>query len=343
MTPQEVPMSDRLANIPTHFRKSLRTMGLAATMFALNVPVVRAQIPELPPSHSVVPVLYATGFEFAEGPAFNKKGDLFVVNYRGKGKIGRIERDGTASVFVDLNAKLPVEGKFSQANGLKVDRDGSLLAADSFAPRVLRIAADGSSVELLCDQCDGQPFRGVNDVCLDRAGHIYFSDPVGSGHDNPIGCIYRFDPATHLVTRLIEGLAFPNGLAVTPDQRHLCFAESQEYRVWIYDIVEGGLAHGRVLISFPRQDEGEFKGGQAEPDGMIFDQQGRLYVAMYGGGVVNVIDVDAGKLTRQFEAGGQNATNCHFFDRQLYVTTADKEAVFRLDLGVNGFDYNAAP
>ena len=38
---------------------------------------------ELPPSCAVKPELYATGIEWAEGPAFDRHGDLFVVNYRG--------------------------------------------------------------------------------------------------------------------------------------------------------------------------------------------------------------------------------------------------------------------
>ena len=58
-------------------------------------------------SHSVKPELYATGFEFAEGPALDDAGNLFVVNYRGLGKIGRIAPDGTASVYCDLRQSAP--------------------------------------------------------------------------------------------------------------------------------------------------------------------------------------------------------------------------------------------
>jgi hypothetical protein len=41
---------------------------------------------------------------------------------------------------------------------------------------------------------------------------------------------------------------------------------------------------------------------------------------------------------RQYDAGGKQATNCHFHGGFLYVTVADREAVFRLRLGVEGFD-----
>lgn len=295
---------------------------------------------ELPPSYGVQPELYATGFEFAEGPAFDRDGNLFVVNYRGNGNIGRIAKDGTASVWCVLDALTPLEGRRSQANGLKVDSEGRLVAADAGGGRLLRIAADGKSGEVLADRWNGTRFNSINDVALDTKGNIYFSDPGGSNAENPIGAVYRFDIHTNAITQLAANLAFPNGLAVTVDQQHLCVAESSRYRVLIYDLIEGRAENERVLIDFPQQDEGNIRGGPFDPDGMIVDEAGRLYVAMWVGGVVNVVDVPTGKLVRQYDAGGLKATNCHFHDGYLYTTVAAKEAVFRLKLGVNGFPYN---
>jgi hypothetical protein len=50
---------------------------------ALTLSVYGNEMAELPPSDTVKPELYATGIEWAEGPAFDRHGDLFVVNYRG--------------------------------------------------------------------------------------------------------------------------------------------------------------------------------------------------------------------------------------------------------------------
>ena len=61
---------------------------------------------------------------------------------------------------------------------------------------------------------------------------------------------------------------------------------------------------------------------------------------MWTGGVVNVVEVPSGELLRQYRVGGDKVTNCHFYGTCLYTTVAGKEAVFRLDLGVYGFDYN---
>jgi sugar lactone lactonase YvrE len=296
---------------------------------------------DLPASHSVKPELYATGFEFAEGPTFDKTGNLFVVNYRGNGNIGRIAPDGTASVFCDLRKLSPVQGKMPQANGLKVDNQGRLLATDAGAGRLLRISTDGKTVEVLADRCEGQPFNSLNDLGLDTQGNIYFSDPGDSDAEKLTGSIYRYDNTTKKVTRLATSLAYPNGIGVSPDQKHLCLAESQKFRMLIYDLAtDGTVSNERVLIDFPRMTEGNIVGGKHDPDGLVFDAKGRLYVGMWTAGVINVVEVPSGKLLRQYDAGGSQATNCHFHGPYLYTTVAAKEAVFRLKLGVDGFNYN---
>lgn len=326
--------------------RHIRSGFLGVLALVLCVAATRADESneDLPPSHSVVPRLYATGFEFAEGPALDRDGNLYVVNYRGNGNIGRITPDGTASVFCDLRKLAPAGDRMPQANGLKVDRQGRLVASDAGAGRLLRISADGTLVEVLATEYNGEPLRSVNDVALDLAGNIYFSDPGGSNAENPIGSIYRYDVATGAVKRLDTGLAFPNGLGVTPDQRYLCVAESQRFRLLIYELAsDGSVGERRVLIDFPQETVGQIVGGPHDPDGLVFDARGRLYVGMWTGGVINVVEVPSGRLLRQYDAGGSRATNCHFHGGYLYTTVAAKEAVFRLKLGIEGFDYNARP
>jgi sugar lactone lactonase YvrE len=296
---------------------------------------------DLPAPGEVTPELYATGFEFAEGPALDAPGNLYVVNYRGNGNIGRITPEGTASVFCDLRQLLPDEGQEPRANGLKVDTQGRLIAADAGVGRLLRISADGSNVEVLADRCDGKHFHLINDVALDLAGNIYCTDPGGSSVENPIGSVYRYDIKTSRVSQLDTGLASPNGIGVTPDQKRLCVSDSLARCIWIYDLTrEGAVANRRVLIDFPKVEG--IRGTEFIPDGLVFDAAGRLYVGMWTDGVINVVCTASGKLIRQYDAGGSQATNCHFHGGYLYTTVAAKEAVFRLKLGVEGFDYNGS-
>jgi sugar lactone lactonase YvrE len=296
---------------------------------------------ELPPTSSVTPELYATGFAFAEGPTFDLQGNLYAVNYRELGTIGMVTPDGTASIWCDLNKASPVEGRKVQANGLKIDSEGRLIVADAGGGRVLRISPDGRQVEVLADRCEGVRFNSINDVALDRLGNIFFTDPGTSSAENPVGAVYRYDIGTKKTMRLAAGLAYPNGIGVTPDQQHLCVAESDRYRLLIFplDAAAGQVGDPRVLIDFPQETRDGIQGGKFAPDGFVFDALGRLFVAMWVGGVINVVEVPSGTLVRQYDAGGTQATNCHFHGTYLYTTVAAKEAVFRLKLGVEGHEY----
>ena len=86
--------------------------------------------------------------------------------------------------------------------------------------------------------------------------------------------------------------------------------------------------------------------GKYEPQGMIFDAQQRLFVAMKSSGLINVIsgvDQAKPKIFRQYQAGGEDVTNCHFNNGYLYTSIKSKEAVFRLKLNVSGYPYTLNP
>jgi gluconolactonase len=132
--------------------------------------------PDFPKEMTPYPVV--ADIAFAEGPIFDQKGNLYFVNYIRNGTIGRKTPDGTVSVWCETGG---------QANGLKVDGDGYIIAADQKGRRILRIHPDGKRIAVLADSYQGERFLGPNDVCLDLAGNIYFSDPTGSTREKHIG------------------------------------------------------------------------------------------------------------------------------------------------------------
>lgn len=279
-----------------------------------------AEAPPLPDKVEPYPVV--ADIAFAEGPIFDQAGNLYFVNYQVLGTLGRRTPDGTVSIWVHTGG---------QANGLKVDAAGKIIAADYGGKRILRIHPLTRQIETLTESCDGQAYKGPNDVCLDLAGNIYFTDPTGSGKDHPIGAVYRIavagDGAVEKVTRIAEGLAFPNGLAVSPDQQRLYVAESATNRLLCWDLrPDGSLASKRVIIEFPTPTL----------DGIMFDEYGRLWIARWTSKTVDVMDVEQGKLLKSYPAGGDQVTNLCWWGTSLYVTVAGQHSIHRLEVGVRG-------
>ncbi len=280
----------------------------------------------LPSPDFIKPELYCTGFAFAEGPAIDREGNLYVVNYREWGTIGKITPDGSASILVDLRKQLSSEnGHNPSCNGLKIDDDGNIIGAETGTSQIIRIARDGKKVEVLVREVNGERLQGLNDVALDPKGNIFFSNP---GKKN----VYRWNKSDGSVDRLNPEPIGSNGIGITPDGKHLITADSDGRQLMILDMVDGKGTNPRVLLKMP--------GEKQVPDGFVFDEFGRLYLGTWTGGVVHVIEVPTGKILATYDAGGSQATNVHFFNGDLYVTAAAKEAVFRLPLGIKGWRYS---
>jgi gluconolactonase len=270
--------------------------------------------------------LLVRGISFAEGPTFDSKGNLFFVNYQGNGNIGRRTHAGAVEVWLRLpDAPAGPNGKPRRAFpfGLKADRQDRLIATDYGGRRLLRISP-AKQVETLADSYQGQPLNNPNDVCLDRAGNIYFTDPQGEEKAS-VGTIYRYSTAGDL-TRLHTGLKYPNGLVVAPDQKTLYVAETWTRSVVAFDLAQDGtLSRQRLLHRFPTPTV----------DGLAMDEHGRIWVARLENKTVDVLSPD-GKLLASYPAGGDRVTNLAWWGKSLFVTVAGAGAIFQLDVGVRG-------
>jgi gluconolactonase len=297
-----------------HLSVSLAALGLCACALGSA-----AEPPPLP--DKVEPYQVIADIAFAEGPIFDRQGNLYFVNYHALGTIGRRTPDGTVSVWIHTGG---------QANGSKVDGAGNIILADYGGRRILRVHPITRAIEVLTSHCDGRPYRGPNDVCLDLKGNIYFTDPEGSSKESPIGAVYRIairpDGSVENVARIAEGLAFPNGLAVSPDRTKLYVAESDTNRLLCWDLrPDGTLAGRRTIIEFPTPTL----------DGIMFDEFSRLWIARWTSKTVDVVDVAKGKLLKSYPAGGDQVTNLCWWDTSLYVTVAGQHSIHRLDVGVH--------
>jgi sugar lactone lactonase YvrE len=135
-----------------------------------------------------------------------------------------------------------------------------------------------------------------NEIVVDGRGNVYLNN---IGFDFPGG---QFAPgAIALVTpdgvirQVADGLAFPNGMAVTPDNRTLIVAESYASRLTAFDIeADGSLSGRRVWAEIP----------DSAPDGSCLDAEGAVWYGdvpnrrcvrvREGGEVLQSIDLDRG-------------------------------------------------
>lgn len=234
----------------------------------------------------------------------------------------RVQEQGPVKVF-DLNP-----------SGACV-RDGEdLLLCETSLKSLLNVSADGK-VSVLADQFEGQPLNSLNDVTIDAQGRIYWTDPVGSSREKPIGKVLRLTP-DGTVSVVIEGLAFPAGVEVDPTGKTLMVVESQTHKILKYSIPEDGSPFG---MGTPIYDVGGSGG-----DGCAFDASGNLWIADFhqketGRGRLTVISGE-GALIGHVAIPAKVVSNVAFggakFD-EVFCTTAEPPGVFRVQAGTAGF------
>lgn len=238
-----------------------------------------------------------------EGPAVDRAGNLYAVNYERQHTIGVVTPDGETEVFVELP-----EG--STGNGIRFNSEGTMLVADYTGHNVLEMDMESREVSVYAHESRmNQP----NDLAIGANDLVYASDPNWS---DSTGQLWRvnLDGST---TLLESGMGTTNGIEVSPDEQTLYVNESVQRNVWAYDLSEGGqISNKRLFIEFP--DHGL--------DGMRSDVKGNLYITRHGKGTVAKVSPE-GEVLREIELTGENPTNLAFGGeegRQVYVTVADR-------------------
>ena len=124
--------------------------------------------------------------------------------------------------------------------------DGQLLVVAGPEQRLLRQEPDGS----LVDHADLTSLPGgLNEIVIDGRGTIYVNGGADFYPDEGVapGFIAAITPDGS-VRQVADGIAFPNGMAVTDDNSTLIIAESFASKLTAFDITDdGGLANRRTF------------------------------------------------------------------------------------------------
>jgi len=265
----------------------------------------------------------AEGLKFAEGPAWSNRGVLYVSNCYGDW-IMQVKNSS-----VDTFVTTPTSpDSFENTNGLTIGRDGSLYACDFGKGAILRFSPTKECV-VYASGFDGKRFNRPNDLAFNIKGNLYFTDPNKYDKEDRDGCIYRVDNKTKEVTKVHDGLAFPNGIAFSADGQYLYVCESAMNRIIKFPVNDdGSLDDYTVFINLPGDD----------PDGIAFDMQGNLYAAHFGTGKVHIIN-PAGEVVSEIETPGTKTTNVEFGGldmKTLFITEAETNAVYKIRVEIPG-------
>ena len=245
-----------------------------------------------------------------EGPAVDKTGNLFAVNYNHQGTIGQVTPDGKAEVFIELP-----DG--SIGNGIRFDSHGNMLIADYTRHNVLRVDMRTRLVTVFAHESSmTQP----NDIAIDSNDRVYASDPVFKADK---GRIWKAE--TYGKVTLLDSMQGPaNGIEISPDEKTLYV--NAVPKVWAYELLPSGIIGKKhLLIEFP----------EYSMDGMRCDIRGNLYIARFGKGTVVKVSPD-GKVIQEIILHGKRPTNLAFGGkdgRTVYVTIQDHGNIesFRAD------------
>lgn len=247
-----------------------------------------------------------------EGPACDRQGNIYAVNFGAQGTIGRVNPDGVGEVFV----RLP-EG--SVGNGIRFDQTGTMFIADYPMHNMLKVDMKSKAISVHGHESTmNQP----NDLTIAPDGTLYASDPNWKEKKGQIWRI-KTDGSIDLVA---PNMGTTNGIEVSPDGKQLYVNESVQRNIWVFDVTsDGALNNKRLLKQFP--DHGF--------DGMRCDVDGRLYVTRYGKGTVAVLTPE-GKVEREIDILGKRPSNLCFGGpdgRTVYVTEVEHTRLvqFRVD------------
>lgn len=277
------------------------------------------------PVHATIEVV-ASGFQWAEGPAWSTREGCLYFSDTKQNKIYCWHPQDGLSVFLSPSGYTG-RGEYSDepgSNGLLINARGELVACEHGDRRMTRMPLNGGGKFTLADRWEGKRFNSPNDVCEHSSGAYFFTDPpygLADKEKDPSREIdafgvYRVDTSGK-VTQIISDLKRPNGITLSPDEKTLYVAQSDDSEPYLmaYPLQpDGSVGKGRIFYDLAPLIK---QGLPRAPDGIRTDASGHVYAA--GGGGFLIINPQ-GKLLGRLELPTATS-NCTFgSDGYLYLT-----------------------
>jgi gluconolactonase len=277
----------------------------------------QAQVPMVPGAELQ---LVAADYKFTEGPAADEKGDVYFTDQPNDRILKWTAADNKVETFLQPAGR---------SNGLYVDREGKLIACADENGQLLRIDPATKERVTLLECYDGKLFNGPNDVWVDPAGGMYFTDPFykrdyWKGREMPEQekqRLYHLPKDAKVPVVVDDSLVQPNGIIGSPDGKWLYVADIGDQKTYQYEIAaDGSLVKRRIFC-------------EMGSDGMTLDGEGNLYLTGKG---VTVFDRGGRKLgtVEVPESWTANVTFGGVRMKTLFITAMD--SIYTLEMAVQG-------
>lgn len=286
----------------------------------------------------------ADGLRWAEGPAWMADGYLLFSDVPAN-VVYKWSRENSLETFLDpsgYDGPSPEIFREPGMNGIVPGGPGRAFAAVHGQRAIVELDLASGDKTVLADRYAGKAFNSPNDLVRASDGSIYFTDPtfgLAGMNDSPLrelefAGVFRLAPEG-VVTLIDDSLSFPNGIALSPDERTLYVSVAdQKNAVWLaYDLSETGEASNRRV--FYDATARIAAGARGLPDGMAVAKSGEIFATGPGG-----LYIFASETTPpQVLPLAANAANCTFGEdgSTLFVTAHDR--VLRLRTKVTGKDF----
>lgn len=273
---------------------------------------------------------------FLEGPAYGPDGNVYFTemffgteNPARDSKVWKMDPQHNFSVLMH---------PANVVNGLMFRINGDLIGCQMFGHQVIQIAPDGSIAKVIAAEYNGKRLDGPNDLVIDRKGGIYITDPRYSPEDTWVQdteAVYYLSPDGSALTRIIDDIAKPNGILLSPDEKTLFVNNTAGNLIYAFDVQPDGMIANKrdfAKLEVPANAPPE-EAESSLADGMCIDEQGNIYCTTnLGIQVVNKNGEHLGIIELP-----ELAANITFGDsdrKALYI--AGRTALYRLQANVPG-------
>jgi gluconolactonase len=277
-------------------------------------------------------IVYIQGVDHNESLSVGPRGEAYTCGFN-TGRVFRLNLDtNTGQAFASSGGR--------RVLGQAVDADGNLYCAEPESPgsKINRVTPDGKT-SVYCRGPRGGSFMSANTPAFDRHGNMYLSD-TGSWSQTIDGHIYKIPPGGEAAQLWYpQPVDTPNGIAIDGDEKFIYFVETWGNSIARIPIKKDGSAGGfERVVHMPKH----------VPDGIAFDDEGRLWIACDRPDAIYVYNIGTRRLevfVEDWQGGGiRGADHLAFAGPQrdiLLASSVDRPRVHRFNHpGARGLKLN---